>query len=354
MGWRTFFSAGKKFRATNKVARLLAAATPTSFGHCGDSGRKRSFTASVSKRARNWALSQCKRQGAGKLELRFRRTLSLHKCWPPHSHSDISPQHEQKHLLHNRSNCRHRDRAQIAWPVLGVGPAGAIATARSLRCRRVSRRSAFHCQCQRKAHSFSNSKSVVAHACRLRISAAGHINLRLCRPSHPKYLCSESKILRRAPFMPDYPEPEKEKSSPSSEDIQVPPIPKQTAGAVTGAAIGSIAGPTGAVVGGVIGAFVGKAAADGRPVRKAVKRAAAVSKSTQQRHPPKKSLPKSRKAGGRRSRAKTAKRTRSRRSPAARSRKRTVRASRKLIKSRQRSKLSRARQKHRSSRTKRR
>jgi uncharacterized membrane protein len=57
--------------------------------------------------------------------------------------------------------------------------------------------------------------------------------------------------------MPNYSEPEKKKSSPSSDDIQVPPIPKQTAGAVTGAAIGSIAGPTGAVVGGVIGALVG-------------------------------------------------------------------------------------------------
>jgi hypothetical protein len=55
--------------------------------------------------------------------------LILHKCWPPLSHSDICPQHEQKHLLHNRSNCRYRNRAQIAWPVLGVGPAGAIATA---------------------------------------------------------------------------------------------------------------------------------------------------------------------------------------------------------------------------------
>ena len=58
--------------------------------------------------------------------------------------------------------------------------------------------------------------------------------------------------------MPDHPKPEKKKSASSSEDIQVPPIPKQTAGAVTGAAIGSIAGPAGAVVGGVIGAVVGK------------------------------------------------------------------------------------------------
>ena len=62
--------------------------------------------------------------------------------------------------------------------------------------------------------------------------------------------------------MPNHPKPEKKKSSPSSDDIQVPAIPKQTAGAVTGAAIGSIAGPTGAVVGGVIGALVGKSAAD--------------------------------------------------------------------------------------------
>jgi hypothetical protein len=178
--------------------------------------------------------------------------------------------------------------------------------------------------------------------------------LRLCRLCHPKYLCSESKILKSPPFMPDHPKSEKKKSVPSSEDIQVPPIPKQTAGAVTGAAIGSIAGPTGAVVGGVIGALVGKAAADGRPVRKAVKHATAVSKSALKRHPVKKPTPKSRKAGGRRLRAKTAKKTGSRRSPAARSHKGNVRASRKLIRSRQRSTLSRARQKRRSGRTKRR
>ena len=90
--------------------------------------------------------------------------------------------------------------------------------------------------------------------------------------------------------MPNYPEPEKKKSSPSSEDIQIPPIPKQTAGAVTGAAIGSIAGPTGAVVGGVIGALVGKSAADGRPVRKTVKRATTVSKRALKKHPVQKVL----------------------------------------------------------------
>ena len=54
--------------------------------------------------------------------------------------------------------------------------------------------------------------------------------------------------------MPDNPKPEK-KSPPTSKDFQIPPIPKQTAGAVTGAAVGSIAGPVGAVVGGVVGAL---------------------------------------------------------------------------------------------------
>ena len=50
------------------------------------------------------------------------------KCWPQHTYSDISPHHEQKHLLHNRSNRRYRNRAQIARPILEVGLAVAIAT----------------------------------------------------------------------------------------------------------------------------------------------------------------------------------------------------------------------------------
>src|SRR5215475_15044923 len=54
----------------------------------------------------------------------------------------------------------------------------------------------------------------------------------------------------------------------ASENIQVPPIPKQTAGAVAGAAVGSIAGPIGAIVGGVAGALAGKAV-EARPVRQA-------------------------------------------------------------------------------------
>ena len=154
--------------------------------------------------------------------------------------------------------------------------------------------------------------------------------------------------------MPDHPKPEKKKRPQSSEDIQVPPIPKQTAGAVTGAAIGSIAGPTGALVGGVIGAVVGKAAADGRPARKAVRRATAVSKGALKRHPVKKSLTKPRIDGGRRLRAKGGEKTRSRKSSAAKPHARTVRASRKSRRSRQRSTSSRAKQKRRSGRTKKR
>ena len=50
----------------------------------------------------------------------------------------------------------------------------------------------------------------------------------------------------------------------SQENIDIPPIPKETAGAVAGAAVGSMMGPVGAVVGGVIGALAGKAAGEGR------------------------------------------------------------------------------------------
>ena len=44
-------------------------------------------------------------------------------------------------------------------------------------------------------------------------------------------------------------------SAQSSENITLPPISKQTAGAATGAIIGAVAGPVGAVVGGVLGAL---------------------------------------------------------------------------------------------------
>ena len=112
--------------------------------------------------------------------------------------------------------------------------------------------------------------------------------------------------------MPDQRKSEKKTRPPSSEDIQVPPISKRTAGAVTGAAIGSIAGPAGAVIGGVIGAVVGKAAADGQPVSKAVRRVTAASRGARQQPQLKKSPTKSRKGDRQRLHAKAARKTRSR------------------------------------------
>jgi Glycine zipper len=274
--------------------------------------------------------------------------FSLHKCWSSHTHADISLQREQKYLLHNRRNCRYSNRAQIARPVLDVGLTGCNCHERRIVAADAHRDAQCFIVIAGEELTPRTRSQLIANECH------GHFNFVTAMSTlSSEYLFSESKILRSPPFMPDHPKPEK-KSTPSSKNLQVPPIPKQTAGAVTGAAIGSIAGPTGAVVGGVIGALVGKAAADGRPVRKAVRRARAVSKSAPKRHPVKKSLPKSRKASGRRLRAKTAKRTGARRSPATRSHKRTVRASDRSIRSRQRSTLSRARQKRTSGRAKRR
>ena len=71
--------------------------------------------------------------------------------------------------------------------------------------------------------------------------------------------------------MPNSSDAKKEENSQSSKNIQIPPIPKQTAGAVAGAAAGSIAGPIGAVVGGVVGAVAGKAAEKRRPIAPAAK-----------------------------------------------------------------------------------
>ena len=58
------------------------------------------------------------------------------------------------------------------------------------------------------------------------------------------------------------------------ENIEVPPIHKETAGAVAGAALGSMMGPAGAVVGGIVGAIAGKAAGEGR-FKPPIKRTAA-------------------------------------------------------------------------------
>ncbi len=68
------------------------------------------------------------------------------------------------------------------------------------------------------------------------------------------------------PIMPD--------DTNAKENIEIPPIPKETAGAVTGAVIGSMIGPVGTVVGGIAGALAGKAAGEGR-LRPAAKKAVA-------------------------------------------------------------------------------
>ena len=68
------------------------------------------------------------------------------------------------------------------------------------------------------------------------------------------------------PIMPD--------DTNAQENIEIPPIPKETAGAVTGAVIGSMIGPVGTVVGGIAGAIAGKAAGEGR-LRPAAKKAVA-------------------------------------------------------------------------------
>jgi hypothetical protein len=102
--------------------------------------------------------------------------------------------------------------------------------------------------------------------------------LRLFAASHTNYICSPIKK-HTSMSTPDS-DQQNEETSQSSENIEIPPIPKQTAGAVAGAAVGSIAGPIGAVVGGVAGALAGKAAkgrrvkqASGRTLRKVVSKA---------------------------------------------------------------------------------
>jgi hypothetical protein len=141
----------------------------------------------------------------------------------------------------------------------------------------------------------------------------------------PEYITPIQSTEKR-PFMPDRPNPKKERNQQSPEDIQVSAISKQTVGAVTGAAIGSVVGPIGAVVGGVVGALAGKAAAGKQPIRKAAS-AIAASKRSLKPHPRKRSRPRSLKKA-RRSRGTSAKRKKSKRSPTAQSRKRMLNASR--------------------------
>jgi hypothetical protein len=144
--------------------------------------------------------------------------------------------------------------------------------------------------------------------------------------------------------MPKNPNAKKEDTS--SKNIEVPPIPKQTAGAVAGAAAGSIAGPIGAVVGGVVGAIAGKAAEKRRPIAPAAtQRVRSLMKSPKpplRRRPRKKSVAKQRKTHARSGRK--AKQLVSHRSTTTRSGKGSA--------TRRRSQLSRAARKRAGGRTK--
>jgi len=117
------------------------------------------------------------------------------------------------------------------------------------------------------------------------------------------------------PIMPD--------DTNAKENIEIPPIPKETAGAVTGAVIGSMIGPVGTVVGGIAGAIAGKAAGEGR-LRPAAKKAVArIVKPAPARRRPKKTT---RGKAAKRKPAKSRKRSTSKRTKAKPRRRSTSRA----------------------------
>src|SRR5438046_8628325 len=101
----------------------------------------------------------------------------------------------------------------------------------------------------------------------------------------------------------------------AQENIEIPPIPKETAGAVTGAVSGMMIGPGGTVVGGIAGALAGKAAGEGR-LRPAAKKAVArIVKPAPARRRPKKTT---RGKAAKRKPAKSRKRSTSKRTKAKR------------------------------------
>jgi len=176
------------------------------------------------------------------------------------------------------------------------------------------------------------------------VAARDLILLRLYPRRYAKLSSSANqKNIQEAPFMTNQPNSKSTRSPKTSEDIHVPSIPKQTAGAVAGATIGSVAGPVGAAIGGVVGALAGKAAASKRPIPMAVRDATTSSKRARKRHPQKRSPRKPSKTASR-SRTKTRKMKRSRRSAP---------KSRKSKGQRKTSTSARAQQKRRASRTKR-
>jgi hypothetical protein len=163
--------------------------------------------------------------------------------------------------------------------------------------------------------------------------------------------CAVHLKWREFASMPKDSDQENAGSSQSSENIEFPRVPKQTAGAVAGAALGSVAGPIGAVIGGVAGAVAASRSGKGRALSSASRKTVgkigksikAGSKRAVRRKSGIKPVGKSRKSriasGG------EMKRTQSRRSTLAKSGKRPA--------TRKKSSSSRASQKSKSSRKKR-
>src|SRR5258708_1921289 len=118
----------------------------------------------------------------------------------------------------------------------------------------------------------------------------------------------------RGPIRPDDPN--------AQENIDIPPIPKETAGAVAGAALGSMMGPAGAIVGGIVGAMAGKAASERRLAPAAKKAVARVAKAA----PPRRKKKVSRGKAAKRKPAKSRKRSTSKRPKAKPRRRSTPRA----------------------------
>src|SRR5437868_15295795 len=90
--------------------------------------------------------------------------------------------------------------------------------------------------------------------------------------------------LRSAFVMPEENQSSPDTSGSSSENINIPPISKPTAGAAAGLVLGSVAGPVGALVGGVLGALAGQAAASASSTTPSGKRTVkAVARSEERR-----------------------------------------------------------------------
>jgi hypothetical protein len=107
------------------------------------------------------------------------------------------------------------------------------------------------------------------------------VSPRLRLPRGANYL-KRQHFKEGVPIMPDNPN--------ADENIDIPPIPKETAGAVAGALVGSMMGPVGTVVGGIAGAMAGKAASERRLAPVAKKAVARVVKSAPARRLKKKAM----------------------------------------------------------------